>query len=220
MFEAFSRKHGHSGKLLLRHYRSEGYPFHLMSGISGGLPGAMDSPVCGTGTSAAFPFGAGHKKINANEPVLIDFGAVLNGYHMDETRMFAISSMPDKAKRASYATIEILDHLVSFMKPGIPMSEVYQKSVDQAVSMGFEEEYLGLPTHKARFIGHGIGLEITESPVLSQGNQDLLKTGMVLAIEPKMLYKNKFAAGIESVVCITELGAELISTTEQSVFIC
>ncbi len=220
MFEAFARKHGNGGKLILRHYRSEAYPFHLISGKNGGLPGALDSPVCGTGTSAAFPFGAGHKKINKNEPVLIDIGSVLKGYHMDETRMFAISSMPEEAKKASYAAMEIINSLVSYMKPGILMSDVYHKSVQLAESLGFGTEFLGLPGYKSMFIGHGIGLEVIENPIISKGNHKALETGMVLSLEPKMVFKNKFAAGIESVVYIKEQGAEFLSTTEQSVFIC
>jgi len=220
LFEAYARKHGHGGKLILRHYRSEAYPFHLISGVGGGLPGAMDSPICGTGTSAAFPYGAGHKKLEKNEPILIDFGTVLNGYHMDETRMFAMGSMPDDAEKASFATIEILNQLISYMKPGIRISDVYEKSVMLAKTMGYEKEFLGLPDHKATFIGHGIGLEIVEQPILSKSNRHLLESGMVLAVEPKMLFKNRFSVGVESVIHITENGTETISRTDHTVFIC
>lgn len=66
-FETFARKSGHSGSVLTRHYRAEGYPFHFLSGKSGGLAGVVDTPCCGTGTSIAHPFGAGPKIIEKNE---------------------------------------------------------------------------------------------------------------------------------------------------------
>ncbi len=97
MFETYARRLGHGAGIRVRHYQTEGYPWHILSGKSGGLVGLLDSPASGEGTSAAFPVGAGHKKLCANEPIMVDFVSVLNGYHLDETRMFAIGSMPDKA---------------------------------------------------------------------------------------------------------------------------
>jgi Xaa-Pro aminopeptidase len=88
MFETYARKLGHGANLRVRHYQTEGYPWHVLSGISGGMVGLLDSPASGAGTSAAFPVGAGNKKLSADEPIMVDLGSVLNGYHMDETRMF------------------------------------------------------------------------------------------------------------------------------------
>ncbi|MCP4020749.1 MAG: M24 family metallopeptidase, partial [Desulfobacteraceae bacterium] len=67
IIEAFARKQGHSGKAQSRHYRAQIYPFHLVSGKNGGMPGALDSPFSGTGVSTIFPFGPGPKKIKKNE---------------------------------------------------------------------------------------------------------------------------------------------------------
>ncbi len=220
MFETFARKYGHSGKLQVRHYRAEGFAFHLMSGRNGGLPGALDSPVCGTGTSCAYPYGAGPKQLAENEPILIDFGTVLNGYHMDESRMFVIGKMERAAMDACKASIDILYALVEMMKPGQAMAEVYDTAVAKAGRMGYESTFLGIPEQKAAFIGHGVGLELVEAPVVARKKQDVLLPGMVLAIEPKFIFKDRFAAGIESVVHITEKGARLLSVTDHKVFEC
>jgi len=107
MFESFSRTLGHSGKLLARHYRLEVFPFHLMSGPNGGIPGALDSPVCGTGSSNAYPYGAGPRLLRENEPILIDFGTVIEGYHMDESRMFVMGKLADRAKSAAEVSLAI-----------------------------------------------------------------------------------------------------------------
>ena len=66
----------------------------VLSGPSGGMVGLLDSPASGEGTSAAFPAGAGPRRLCVDEPVMVDLGTVKNGYHMDETRMFAIGAMP------------------------------------------------------------------------------------------------------------------------------
>ena len=220
MFEAYSRTLGHSGKLLTRHYRLEGFPFHLMSGQNGGLPGALDSPLCGTGTSNAYPYGAGPRRIKKNEPVLIDFGTVLNGYHMDESRMFVIGKLPKKALDASKASIEILHALMEMMKPGTPIEEIFETSVTIAKRLCLEDQFLGLPDLKSRFIGHGIGLELVENPILARARKAILKPGMVFAVEPKFIFKHQFAAGIESVIYITENDSRFLSLTENKIFFC
>ena len=220
MFEAFSRTLGHSGKLLARHYRSEVYPWHLLSGENGGLPGGIDSPMCGTGVSNAYPFGAGPKLIRKNEPILIDFGTVVDGYHIDETRMFVMGKMPEKARIASLASIEILYALLDKMAPGITIAEVFETAVNASKKMGFEDQFLGLPDMKSNFIGHGIGLELVENPILAKNRKAILKPGMVFALEPKFIFKHEFAAGIESVVHITEKDCKFLSLTENKIFTC
>jgi Xaa-Pro dipeptidase len=220
IFEAFARKLGHGGMLRVRDHLTEGYPWHILSGRSGGLLGVLNSPSSGEGTSAAFPCGAGWKKIAAGEPILVDFNSVLNGYHFDETRMFAIGGMPAKAMDACHAAIEIHDEVLRRVKPGVTCDHLFQVSVAKAESLGYAEPYLGPPGYKVRFIGHGIGLELIEPPMIAAKRQDILQAGMVFALEPKMVFENEFAAGIESVFLVTESGHRLISKTPVKVFVC
>ena len=218
-YEAYARELGHSGILRNRHYRSDVFPFHLLSGESGGLPGAVDTPCCGTGTSIANPSGAGPKKIKRNKPILVDFGTILNGYHMDETRMFAIGSMPEKAMDVSNLAIDIFNTLLSEMKPGVVMEALYDKSVQMAERYGYADQFLGLPGIKSFFVGHSIGVELVENPFIAKGRTEELMPNMVFSMEPKFIFQNEFAAGVESVVRITEKGAELLSKTPHEIFI-
>jgi len=220
MFETYARKLGHGAGLRVRHYQTEGYPWHVLSGKSGGLVGLLDSPASGTGTSAAFPVGAGSKKLCANEPIMVDLGSVLNGYHMDETRMLAIDAMPQRAMDASLAAIEIHDSVIAKAKPGITVGELFEHSVQLATSLGQATPYLGPPDHKVSFIGHGIGLELIEPYILAKNRNQPLEAGMTFALEPKMVYKNEFAAGVESVFLVTKTGARLISKVPVEVFVC
>lgn len=218
MYETYQRTIGHQARLRVRDYQTEGYNWHILSGESGGMVGLLDSPASGQGMSASFPVGGGHKKIRENEPVMIDLGFVFNGYHIDETRMFAIGSMPDKAMKASEAAIEIQNAIIQKAAPGIAIGEVFEHSVRKAASLGYEEQFLGPREHKVVFVGHGIGLELVETPVLARNRKDVLMPGMVFSTEPKLVFENEFSAGIESVFMITDTGSRMISKVPSKVF--
>jgi Xaa-Pro aminopeptidase len=219
-FERFARDLGHGGRLRVRDYQSEGYPWHVLAGPSGGMAGLLDAPASGEGTSAAFPCGAGFRRFCAGEPIMVDFGSVLNGYHMDETRMFAIDAMPPEAAAACRAAIEIHDRILALARPGVPVDTLYRQALSAAEKLGLGEAFLGPPGYKVNFVGHGIGLELVEPPFIAKNRTDRLRTGMTIALEPKFVYEKKFSAGIESVCQVTDDGARLISKTPMEIFVC
>ncbi len=221
MFETFARKLGHGGMLMDRSFQSGGaYPWHVLSGKSGGMPGVLDAAASGEGTSAAFPSGAGRKPLASGEPIMVDLGSVLNGYHMDETRMFAIGSMPKEAQKACHAAMEIHDAVLERVKPGVTTGALFQHGLDLAKKRGYEDQYLGPKGYQVRFIGHGIGLELIEPYIIARGKSDVLKPGMTFALEPKIVFKDRYAAGVESVFCVTERGYRLLSKVPLEIFIC
>jgi Xaa-Pro aminopeptidase len=220
MYEAFARGLGHGGMLRVRDFLTEGYSWHVLSGKSGGMVGLLDSPVSGEGTSVAFPCGAGKKPLKPNEPIMVDFSSVLNGYHMDETRMFSIGAMSYKATEACKAEIEIHNTVLEKVKPGVATGELYEVSRAKAKSLGYEEQFLGPPEYKVTFIGHAVGLELVEAPIIAKGRKDPLLPGMAIALEPKMIFQNEFSAGIESVFLVTEKGYRMISKTPVEIFVC
>ena len=216
--EAFARTQGHSGQIQTRHYRSEGFLAHLLSGDSGGLPGALDSPLCGTGPCIAYPYGAGPRIIRENESLLMDLGSMCHGYHMDETRMFLLGQVAEPVVTAGEKCLEILHHVQDIMAPGVTIGEVFDASVEKAVALGLSDSYLGTPDAKSRFVGHGIGLELVEPPIIAPGRRETLESGMVFAVEPKCIFPGKYAAGVESVIQVTEKGSRFLSVTENKMF--
>jgi Xaa-Pro aminopeptidase len=206
--------------LRVRDFMTEGYSWHVLSGESGGMVGLLDSPASGEGTSAAFPCGAGRRRFQAHEPVMVDFGTVLNGYHMDETRMFAVGSLPEEALDACMAAMEIRDVVLAAIRPGATPDGLFRISLDRAGALGYQDQFLGPPGNKVTFIGHGIGLELVEPPIVAKGRMDPLKAGTVLAIEPKLVFPDRFTAGIEDVVLVTETGCRTITRIPSEVFIC
>ncbi len=220
IYETFARKIGHGAKLRTRNYQAEMTSWHILSGRSGGLVGVLDSPCSGEGTSIAFPCGGGNKELVPNEPIMIDLGSVMNGYHFDETRMFAIDSMPQKALDAGLGAIEIHNEVLEKVRPGMGLYELFELSTAKAESLGYADSYLGPSGYKTNFIGHGIGVELVEPPFISAKNRDFLQAGMMFALEPKLVFENEFAAGIESVFLVTEKGHRLISRTPMEIFVC
>ena len=220
IIDAFARKHGHGGGLRCRDFLTDLYSWHILSGTSGGRLGHLDSPASGSGTSVAFPCGAGYKKLAANEPVMIDFGTVLNGYHMDETRMFSIGSLPAEAHAACRAAIDIHRAVLAAVRPGVTLDTLFNLAVRTAETLGYGEQFLGPPGHKTAFIGHGVGLELVEPPFIARDKKEKLEPGMVLAVEPKMVFADRFCTGIESVIAVTETGASLLSQVPEDIFIC
>ena len=220
LFETQARRWGHGGKLRTRGYQSEAYPWHVLSGENGGKIGMLDSPFSGEGTSPAFPCGAGYRRIRAHEPVLVDFGSVLNGYHMDETRMFVIGRLSDKALKACDASVAIHDRVLEAVKPGMTTGELFEHAMAAAAAADCSENFLGPPDQKVAFVGHGIGLELIEPPFIAKGKGDVLTPGMTFALEPKLCFPGEFAAGIESVFLVTQSGSRLVSRVPARVITC
>ena len=104
---------------------------------------------------------------------MVDLGSVLNGYHLDETRMFAINSMPAKAMETCQVAIEIHNTVIEKTRPGMTLEALFDHSVQLAGKLGYAGSYLGAQGHKVSFVGHGIGLEIVEPPIIARNKKDL-----------------------------------------------
>lgn len=219
MAEAYSRTYGHGGKMRVRDFQTEGYAWHVLSGNNSSKLGVLDSPASGAGSSAAFPCGAGWKPLETNEPILVDFATIQNGYHMDETRMFAMGTMPQKPLDGSKAAIAIHNAILDELKPGMTAHDIFEFSVDAANKEGCDVPYLGPNGYKVTFVGHGIGMELIEGPILAKNRHMPLVPGMTFALEPKLVYKDEFMVGVESVFRVTETGTSLISKVPVEVFI-
>lgn len=215
--ELFSKRLGHEGLIRVRSMNYEAYSWHILSGWSGGIVSQSDSPMGGMGMSPAFPVGASRKRIQANEPVLVDFGICHMGYQVDETRMFCIGDMPAFFQDAYKACLEIHFGVIEQIRPGVMCHELFEKSRDIAKRLGYEESYLGPPGYKTSFVGHGIGLELNEYPFIAKGQNYALEKGMTFALEPKMVFPGKGAVGVEDTILVTENGCEILTPIDHDI---
>ena len=181
--------------------------------VSGGGTsyGFFDGAVTGKGLSTASPHGSSNEIIQRDRPVFLDYTGVFNGYITDMTRIFVIGSLDPELKRAFDLSIEIQNRLQSMLKPGAICEELFFRSAEMAKDAGLGGYYMGMPGENARFVGHGVGLELDEFPVLAQGFKMPLVAGNVIAIEPKFVIPGKGVIGIENTFAVTDAGGEKIT---------
>ena len=218
LMEASAKKHGHEGLIRVRSLNYEAYTWHVLSGLSGGIVSQSDSPMGGLGLSPAFPVGASLKVMEANEPILVDFGTCYHGYLADETRMFSIGPMKGKFIHAFNACCEIHDAVLAETRPGADCEALFRMTLSLGEELGYADSYLGPPGLQCRFIGHGIGLELNEFPFIAQGQTYPLEEGMTFAVEPKIVFPGEGSVGIENTVVVTKDGCEILTPTEQDIF--
>ena len=173
---AVSRRKGHSGVMRIRGFNQELFFIHL---ISVRIPiQAILKELWRQRSRSAFAQGSSNKLIGRNEPILLDFNFSLDGYMVDQTRIFCIGTLPDHLSSAHRVAVNILKELENIAKPGITCNELYNRTMQMARDSAFEKHYLGFP-RPVTFVGHGIGIELDELPVIAPGFDIPLEEGMV-----------------------------------------
>ncbi len=196
--EKIMRLNGHQGVVRMRRWNQESFFGLVLSGESGAVSNYMDAPLGGLGPSPAAPRGATFKVIKRNEPIIVDIVGGYNGYLADCTRVFAIGKLEEGLEQAYQVCIEIQNAALGLLKKGVNLREVYDEAINIAKKSGFEDHFMGIPGSKARFIGHGIGLELDEPPVIAEEHDFYLGSSTALALEPKMIFPGKGAVGVEN----------------------
>jgi len=214
--EAFLRREGHQGYIRCRGFNQEMFYGHILSGPEGGKPSYIDSPSGGRGVGPAFSQGAGIKPIRPHEAISIDFVGCYNGYLADQTRMFSLGEPPAAVKEAHQAVREILQSLKTKTQPGIPCDQVYFWALEEADRLGYLTRFMGSGPSLVRYIGHGLGLELDELPVIGQKFDWPLEIGMVFALEPKMVLPDYGLVGIENTYQMIETGIIPLTTASEN----
>ena len=209
--ERYARGLGHQGIVRMRMWGSELFYGHLMSGPSAAVPSYLASPTGGQGVSSIIGQGAGFKKIQVNEPVLVDYVFALDGYISDHARIYAIGGLSDDLLDAHQAMLEIQEAVKLKAKPGVLTGELYDFMVSLALSKGYDEQFMGVGDRRIRFTGHGVGLELDEFPFIAKGQRLPLEEGMVIALEPKTIFPGKGVVGIENTHLVTGNGLETLT---------
>ncbi|EXX85343.1 peptidase M24, partial [Paenibacillus darwinianus] len=166
-------------------------------------PTLFDGPAGGRGLGPAVPQSVSRKPFARNEPILLDVGCCIDGYLIDQTRTAVIGELPEKLA-AAYAVAErIIRRAEELLVPGTPSAALYEEALRLAKDAGLADHFMGFGADRVRFLGHGIGLEVDEWPVLAKGFDIPLASGMVLAVEPKFTFQNVGVVGIENCYAVT-----------------
>lgn len=209
--ESHARIMGHQGAVRMRGFNQEIYYGHIITGENAAAISFFDGPTGGSGLNPSFPQGAGRSVIRRNEPVLIDFVFISGGYMVDQTRIFCLGEPPLHLHEAYRQAVLINNTLTEIGKPGNPGSALFLKAEQMAADAGLGNHFMGY-TEKVSFVGHGLGLELDELPIIARGHDQPLEKGMVFALEPKFIFPGEGAIGIEDTFVVDSEGLIKLST--------
>jgi Xaa-Pro aminopeptidase len=113
--------------------------------------------------------------------------------------------------------LDIQERIKTLATPGTPSGDLYTAAVEMAHQRGLGDNFMGVGDDRIRFIGHGVGLELDEFPFLAEGQQTELKAGMVVALEPKLIFPGKGVVGIENTHVVTPDGLEQLTHADQQI---
>ena len=187
--EAVSRSEGFGGTVQMRRFPLQCDRGVIVSGRAGGIPSFFDSAVGGTGAHPLAGMGSGFHRIKLNEPVLVDLVHAHRGYIVDMTRMFVAGNLSELWHQRLDDTVAIKETVVDVLDQGRTCEEAWNEAYALAVELGYEHHLMGMSPDQSRFLGHSVGLQLDESPVVAAGFDRPLPVGGTMAIEPKVVYE-------------------------------
>ena len=188
----------------------------LLAGENAGEPSPFDFALGGTGMHASGPLGANGTLLREGTTVMADMSGNYTAYQTDMTRVFSIGKLPDRAYRVHRVALEIQARMERTAKPGVPCAELYRDALAMAGQEGLKDCFMGT-RFQAKFVGHGVGLEINELPVLTTRSKDILQPGMTFAFEPKFVLAGIGAVGIENTFLVTDSGVEKMTLLDENI---
>jgi Xaa-Pro aminopeptidase len=204
------RRGGTPGIVRCRRFGAEISYGTASSGPTANTPWAFDGPVGTPGLYPGMPVGGSRRAIGRGEPILVDYVCSAGGYFVDTSRVFCLGEMPAAAREAHELCGRILRALERLLRPGVPCSRLYQEALELARAGGHADGFMGRGENQVRFVGHGVGLELDELPVLAASFDQPLEAGMTLAVEPKIMLPDA-GVGLESTYLVTAGGGESLT---------
>ena len=190
----------------------------LLAGDNAQAASPFDYALGGEGISPILPLGANGSILKSGTTVMIDMAGNYKPYMDDMSRTFVIEHAPDSAYFAHNISIKIHDAIKDIAKPGTLCSDIYNIAIDIVKENNLEDYFMGT-SQQAKFIGHGVGLEINEPPVFTSRSNEILEIGMAFALEPKFVLPKIGAVGIENTYIVNEDGLENITLCEEEIII-
>jgi Xaa-Pro dipeptidase len=214
---AYTRRKGHMGFFRARAYNQDMNYCHVLFGRASALSSYVKGPLGGKGTTPAIPLGAGFSTLVKDQPIIVDYGMGYQGYVSDSTRTFVLGKLPAELERAFEVTREVKYLTESRVKPGKCPADLYNEIIELVRKRGYEDNFMGYKENRVLFIGHGIGLEIDEYPIIAPMFKLEFAPGMVYSLEPKMAFPEIGAVGIEDDFLVTADGVERLTNSPDNI---
>ncbi|HTN68620.1 MAG TPA: Xaa-Pro peptidase family protein [Dysgonamonadaceae bacterium] len=214
--EYVMRKEGSIGVFRTHGENMDIYMGNLLAGDNAQEASPFDFALGGKGIDPLLPLSSADKTLKQGTTVMIDMAGNYTPYLSDMTRTFSVGEIADEAHRAHQLSIDIHNDIIGFAKEGVACADVYKRTMKMVVDSKMEQYFMGT-TQQARFIGHGLGLEINEPPVFAPRSGEILQKNMAIALEPKFVLPGIGAVGIENTYFVTETGLEKVTVCEENI---
>ena len=158
------------------------------------------APIVGAGSNGASPHhNTGATKLKTGDVVILDFGAMTDGYHGDITRTVAVGAASDEARRVYTTVYQAYSAGVAAVQPGATAHDVDAAARKVIADAGYGEFFI----HRT---GHGIGLDDHETPYIMPGNYTPLLPGHCFSVEPGIYLPGQFGVRLENIVTVQDDG--------------
>lgn len=198
--ERASRLEGCLGQFRISGDSMELYMGNVLAGDNSDNPSPYDFAMGGAGIDPSLPVGADGTLLKSGMTVMVDMNGDYTGYMTDMTRVYCmgpVENLPALVRKAHDCSIRIHRELVKMLVPGTEAKALWQRAEEIAREESLHDYFMG-HRQKAGFMGHGVGIEINELPVIAPRSRDIIAAGNAVALEPKFVIPGAGAVGIES----------------------
>lgn len=214
--ERLSRLEGCLGVFRISGPSMELFMGNVISGKNADNPTPYDFAMGGAGLDPSLPVGADGVEILENTTVMVDLNGNFTGYMTDMTRVFSLGKIPQLAMDAHQCSIDICHAFMKEARPGTAAKDLYAMAEEMVRERSLERYFMGHRQH-AGFVGHGIGIEVNELPVIAPRSRDILQEGNTIALEPKFVIPEVGAVGVENTYLVTGDGAECLTVCPEEI---
>ncbi len=166
-----------------------------------------------SGNNTSLPHGVpSDKEIQKGEFVLLDFGAVVCGYHSDMTRTFCVGEPSDKMKQVYDVVLRAQLDALDAVKAGMTGKELDAVARGIIADAGFGDNF-------GHSLGHGVGMEIHEMPYASPSKDEVLAENSIVTVEPGIYIEGEFGVRIEDFVVVKSGGCENMTKAEKQLIV-
>ena len=214
--ERVLRNEGCLGQFRIAGGSMELFMGNLLTGDNADNPSPYDFAMGGAGLDLSLPVGCNGSAISPGHTVMVDMCGNFTGYMTDMTRVFYVGRLDETAAKAHQLSIDIHHRLAKEFHAGCEAKRMYEVAMEMVTAAGMDDYFMG-HTQKAGFIGHGVGIEVNELPVLAPRSRDVLEEGNVIAIEPKFVIPHVGAVGIENTYVVRNDRLECITNAPEEI---
>lgn len=192
------------------------YMGSILAGENAESPSPFDFALGGGGMDTSCPLGANGTLLKEGTAIMVDMAGNYTAYMTDMTRVFSVGRLTEQAYRAHQVALHIQHEIEQTTRPGTVCADLYNLAAALVEKEGLSPYFMGTK-QQAKFIGHGIGIQINELPVLTPRSKEELLPNMVFALEPKFVIPGVGAVGIENSFLVTETGIEKITYSNEEI---